>query len=236
MKNCLTLIAQFFILTHLTCLHAQTSEAVLKYDGTEYPTLKIAGRVWMNENLRSSKYVDGSEIPEVTGPYSWAMATEPSYCWHENNKATYENFGAYYNLEVVRTGKVCPAEWHVPTLDDMHALIDFLDSDSLNWIKVAQLGFFDNPPGERHYDGDFVEPGYGFSWWCSTSYDIRMDPEGLEQIKAYGITEEEAIADNPNMGWGIYVACDTSEFYTNVLLNGQDKNRGMGIRCVKDEE
>jgi uncharacterized protein (TIGR02145 family) len=70
----------------------------------------------MVENLKTTKYNDGTDIPNVTDSVTWSTLTTPAYCWYKNNAtANKDTYGALYNWYAVNTGKLCPGSWHVPT-------------------------------------------------------------------------------------------------------------------------
>ena len=56
-------------------------------DGNTYNVIKIGDQVWMAENLRTTRYNDGTAIPYVTDGVAWANLTTPAYCWYNNDIA-----------------------------------------------------------------------------------------------------------------------------------------------------
>ena len=80
----------------------------------------------MAENLRATKYNDNTSIPLVTEDGKWPVLTTPAYCWYKNEEYYKTDYGALYNWFVVNTGKLCPAGWHVPSLDELRLIREFL--------------------------------------------------------------------------------------------------------------
>jgi hypothetical protein len=39
----------------------------------------------MVENLKTTKYNDGTAIPNVTDNTDWSNLTTPAYCWYDND-------------------------------------------------------------------------------------------------------------------------------------------------------
>ena len=96
-------------------------------DLNEYNTVIIGTQLWMEENLRTIKYNDNTNIPVIALNASWAALTTPALCWYNNDMATYKvPYGALYNWYAVSTGKICPTGWKVPTDADWTILTDYL--------------------------------------------------------------------------------------------------------------
>jgi len=154
-------------------------------DGNVYHTVKIGTQTWTVENLRTTKYNDGTAISEVTDQTEWKNCTTPGYCWYNNdetaNKSTY---GALYNWYAVNTGKLAPEGWHVPTDADWNILAAYLGGESVAGGALKEAGtthwtspntgannsssFSALPGGYRSFDGYFFSIGnYGY-WWSAT--------------------------------------------------------------------
>ena len=62
--------------------------------------------MWLMQNLRTTKYNDGTEIQKIEDNVVWFTLTSPAYCWHNNDEASYkETYGALYNWYAVNTGE-----------------------------------------------------------------------------------------------------------------------------------
>jgi uncharacterized protein (TIGR02145 family) len=176
-------------------------EAVLKtftgtvtdFDGNVYYTVTIGTQVWMAGNLKTIKYSDGTDIPQVTDKTAWSALLTPGYCWMNNDKATYKDtYGALYNYYVVdpasNGGKnVCPTGWHVPTNNEWLTLTTYLngepvaggklkESGILHWqtpntAGTNETGFTALPAGSHGYD--FIVTGTETSFWTSTEYEAH---------------------------------------------------------------
>jgi len=156
-------------------------------NGNIYHTVTIGTQVWMAENLKTTRFNDGSAIPLITDSATWSNALTPGYCWYNNDSITVKNpYGALYNWFAVNTGKLCPPGWHVPTNADWAILINTLGGDSIAGGKMKESttkhwkspntgatnvsGFTSLPGGVRTFDNNFygyTEAGY---WWSATEY------------------------------------------------------------------
>ncbi|MFZ4725554.1 MAG: FISUMP domain-containing protein, partial [Paludibacter sp.] len=192
-------------------------------DGNVYQTVKIGSQIWMVENLKTTKYNDGTSIPYVTVDATWVSQTTPAYCWLSNSAVNYkESYGALYNWYAVNTGKLAPAGWHVPTDADWTELTTYLggeidcagqlkDKGTALWLTPNTganniSGFTGRPGGSRSNDGLFYGVGgYGY-WWTST--------EG-----------------NAAGGWGRSLTYNT----TTVGRLNYYKGCGFSVRCIKGD-
>lgn len=68
-------------------------------DGNLYTAIKIGTQVWFKQNLKTTKYNNGTNITNITVELTWALATTEGYCTYNNNPlSTYED--ATYTYEV----------------------------------------------------------------------------------------------------------------------------------------
>ena len=131
------------IIYNTVSLFAQTAydssdgEILKDIDGNIYATTTIGSQVWMAENLRVTKYNDGSTIPLIPTRLYWGSLTVGAYSWYKNDSASCaHDYGALYNWNAVNTGKLCPCGWHVPDREDWKYLI-FINLDSVYYLSIA---------------------------------------------------------------------------------------------------
>lgn len=106
-------------------------DAVKDADGNSYDAVKIGSQVWMVENLRTTKYDDGTVIPKGGNYYS----DNTAYWYYPNNDSTKKSkYGLLYNWKAVmgfsssssstpsRVQGICPKGWHVPSTNEWYQL------------------------------------------------------------------------------------------------------------------
>jgi uncharacterized protein (TIGR02145 family) len=156
-------------------------------DGNTYNIVTIGTQTWMAENLRTTKYNDGTNITIVTDQSAWMALTTPGYSWYNNDQASFKTpYGALYNwyaLDATSNGSknVCPTGWHVPYDDEWTTLTLFLGGDTAAGSKLKEIGlthwqspnsdatnqsgFTAQPAGCRNYMGMFMDIGtFGYFW------------------------------------------------------------------------
>jgi uncharacterized protein (TIGR02145 family) len=199
-----------------------TLDGVVDGDGNGYNIITIGSQTWMAENLKTTKFNEGTSIPLVTETTSWANLTSPGFCWYDNDEEANKNkYGAIYNWYAVNTLNMCPTGWHVPTDAEWATLINFLggatvaggklkETGTLHWEHpntgaTNEFNFTALPAGYRNINGIFsnlIKNGY---WWSSS------------EAGALG-------------GWARSVS------HQNAFVTRGDDNRttGFSVRCVKD--
>jgi uncharacterized protein (TIGR02145 family)/uncharacterized repeat protein (TIGR02543 family) len=98
-------------------------------DGNIYKGVKIGNQVWMVGNLKTTKFNDGTDIPLITDDTAWVNCQTPAYCWYNNDASNKETYGAIYNWYAIKSGKLSPVGWHIPTSSEWYTLENWLDSN-----------------------------------------------------------------------------------------------------------
>ncbi|MEI7420602.1 MAG: FISUMP domain-containing protein [Prolixibacteraceae bacterium] len=159
-------------------------------DGNTYKTITIGTQTWLAENLKTTKYNDGTDIPLITDGNAWPKLTSSGYCWYNNDMAAYKSvYGALYNWYTINTGKLCPSGWHVPDITEYLTLINYLGGssiaggklkeggtthwDSPNTNATNETGFSAIPSGLRFDNAVFDHSRLYSDFWLSTEYDAN---------------------------------------------------------------
>lgn len=110
------------ICTTLQVTIAQNSGTVIDTDGNSYPTVKIGDKIWMAENLRTTKDRDGQAIQQLNLDQN---VSSLGMYWHGNDptSANSKLYGPVYNWTAVKNSAVCPVGWRIPTQDDWNLVI-----------------------------------------------------------------------------------------------------------------
>jgi uncharacterized protein (TIGR02145 family) len=192
-------------------------------DGNTYKTISIGTQTWMAGNLKTTKYTDGTSIPLVIDETSWSALSTPACCW-QNNDLTYKvTYGVLYNWYAVNTGKLCPAQWHVPSEVEWTTLFSYIggsdvaggklkEKGTAHWLSpntgaTDEYGFNALPGGDRlsNPDGLFDNLHQMGCWWTTPTHN--------EDWNAY---------------WQLY---DNS---SRVQKSVCQKKCGLSVRCVRD--
>ncbi|MBK8506844.1 MAG: fibrobacter succinogenes major paralogous domain-containing protein [Saprospiraceae bacterium] len=164
-------------------------------DGNSYSTKIIAGREWMINNLRTTKYQNGVSIPDATSNSFWTNATAGVWCWYENLNINDDIYGKLYNwLAVSDNQGLCPTGWRIPSEDEWTDLTDYLGGvlvsggkmkktnnvlsslwESPNTGASNESGFSGLPGGYRNPAGTFLDRRNVGFWWSSSQSVSNID-------------------------------------------------------------
>jgi uncharacterized protein (TIGR02145 family) len=217
-----------------------TTPTATDTDGNTYNTIKIGDQIWMQENLKTSKFNDNSSITLIADNTAWTNTTGAGFCFYNNDASTYKaTYGALYNWYAVSSGKLCPLGYHMPTDAEWKQLELYLgmsqsDVDKEAWRasggvgnKIREVGnahwtntwtlgtnssgFTALPAGLRNQNGNFQDIGTSVRFWSSTPYINTAAP--------YDIIG----------GWA-----RTTNGYDIVYRGGNLIHYGTSVRCLKD--
>lgn len=185
-------------------------------EGNTYKTVTIGTQTWMAENLRTTKYNDGTDIPNITNGNEWDDLITGAYCAYST-----VHYGKLYNWYAVNTGKLAPEGWHIPTKDDWTQLITYIGGDTIAGGKLKETGtthWYSPNTGATNEIGFTALPGGSYN---------GLDFYGVgEQGMWWSTTEDEYL--------GAYTLC-MSYYASNASIGHAIKELGISIRCICDE-
>jgi len=194
-------------------------------DGNSYSTKRIGSQIWMIENLRTSKYADGSPIQNVPNPVTWSSLNTGAFTWYLNDSISNDiTFGKLYNWYAVDDPRgLCPTGWHVPTDGEWMILEEFLLGQNVAGGKMKVYGQFWNPPNT----GASNESGF------------TALPAGLRNENgAYGTYLDRGIwwsatkvAEMSPVSYSYYVTSSSASLVNSISYS---QPAGLSIRCVKN--
>jgi len=195
------------------------------FDGNHYSVIQIGSQTWMAENLRTTKYSNGSALEYYPNASDWTnnYMDYGAYCSYDNTGGNEAIYGYLYNwyacAYILITG------WHVPTDAEWTMLTNHLggvnvaggklkEACSNHWYNVNigatnLSGFTAMPGGTRVPNGSYTDIGQSGIWLSSTYYTDYL---------------------------GIVWAWVRELNYDNnsVIVGGNYLNSGMSIRLIKD--
>ncbi|MFA5034072.1 MAG: FISUMP domain-containing protein [bacterium] len=192
-------------------------------DSNHYAVVQIGTKVWMAENLKTTKYRDASSIPNVTDGTQWISLTSGAYCNYNNIPAKVDTYGRLYNwYAVADSHNTCPVGWHIPADSEWTILTNYFGGDSVAGGKLKEncttlwaipntgatneSGFSALPGGCRVSNGVFFGMGNYDYWWSATE-------------------------DVATCAWYRYMGYDSAGVGRS---GGGFKKGGFSIRCVRD--
>jgi uncharacterized protein (TIGR02145 family) len=178
-------------------------------DGNIYKTVKIGNQIWMAENLRTSKYNDGTIIPNNKN----VSNQQGAWFWKNDSSIYNIPYGKVYNIFVVpqwSKKNVCPIGWHLPLTTEISTLINFLGAESAG-AKIKQKG--------THY-------------WITSNYLASNSSlfNGIPSQLSNG-SSATWLVQNSQGAFTVRANTNSIEPYSSVP---SQSGSGGEIRCIKD--
>lgn len=213
-------------------LKIKSGITVTDINGHIYDATRIGTQVWMQQNLRATKYADGTVIPFVETSQQWSSLNGPGMSFYNNDSTAYgSTFGAVYNWKVVNSEKLCPTGWHVPTATEWFALSNYLGTtngggkikdagefykESIYWKSpntraTNQSHFTAIAAGFRDIYANFTGVKEDAMFWSSTLQDAYYG-----DVTYYSMYYQEGIIRSAN-------------------IRNVDQN-GLSVRCMQNND
>ena len=239
-RHILKIIVVFVIVFSLTQCSEDQAETLVEpevvtvtdADGNVYRTVTLGDQTWMLENLKTTKFNDGTPIEEYTPGENWngEGRTLPLFQWAStldlNNSFDEELprdfYGAMYNHAAIESGKLAPEGWRIPSEQDWIQLRNFLASNGHLGIEGLALksasGWVDSSGnGNNAFEFNGLPNGY-------------VDAVGTPKADGIICTWATSNFDAANFRRRVIGLFDVNE----MLFQDQSMLLGSGIRCVKN--
>mgnify|MGYP002632055626 CR=1 FL=1 len=191
-------------------------ETVTDYDGNVYQVLTIGDQSWLQENLRSLHYSDGSPIEGVV-------------CYN-NDESLAETYGRLYdwnatmrNSTVGGVQGIAPDGWHIPTSAEWNTLIAYLGGSSVAGGEMKSTDSTWRSPNTGATNGS------GFSGVPAGEYETPNSRFQLLHEYAIFWTSTQSSSTKATEKYLSYssAACTSFNWYKSLKYS---------IRCIKDSE
>lgn len=241
---------------YITVSPLSTNEActgtptVTDYDGNTYNTVKIGNQCWMKENLKTTHYSDGTEIPLVESSNEWGNLTQKdkAYCFYDNNSANANTYGALYTWTAAMNGAsssgsnpsfvqgVCPTGWHLPSDTEWRELwmaLGMTEAEAYNELVLGtNEGSELSGNASLWNDGKLEnDPEFGTSGFLALPGGNRIYNGQFDHLMEIGYWWTATENSNSDLLARIF-GLNYDE--THVFTSYPHKDHGMSVRCIKD--
>jgi len=180
MKSTLT------FLIFLTFAYSLAQNTVTDIDGNTYKTVIIGQQEWMAEELKTTKFTDGTPIQEYKyfDESEWDSYKDYIDWQIQNNIKEIPNYRKEgqtysYNEVAINSGKkLCPKGWRIPTKEDWGLLFETLGGRDIAGLSLRSTSAWpegSNGTNESGFNAiptnaDFQDfcPRPNAVWWCDS--------------------------------------------------------------------
>ena len=194
---------------------------VTDIDGNNYKFVVIGNQTWMSENLKTTKYNDGTNIPNVTDNTLWSNLSSGAWSYYNNDIENNNIYGKLYNGHVTNSStngnkNVCPTGWHVPSVMEWTILSNYLGGSDIAGSKLKEAGttHWLSPNSDANNASNFTAVASGTKF-----------PDG--HFDSFGTWTTLWSNNGSNY-------MDLNCANGNFLLRNQNVQFGFAVRCIKD--
>jgi uncharacterized protein (TIGR02145 family) len=199
-------------------------DLITDVDGNAYKTVTIGSQTWMAENLKTTKYNDGTAISNIKDNNLWKSDTLGAWCYYQNDSTLNTIYGKLYNVYTLKYNdkSVCPTGWHVPTLNEWTILSDYLGGNSVSGGKLKEKSD---------------------TYWKNVSSNVTLNTNTFFDVLPGGSRNTNFDVDFSGLNNGArFLSNNYQKGYTGIILFLIEStsmltsvfNYSGSIRCVKD--
>lgn len=211
-------------------------------DGNIYNTVLIGTQCWMKENLKTTRYSNGTSIDNPGADNTaWRNNTTGAYTWYNNDSYYKDLYGALYNWKAVSSPNgLCPSGWHVASNSEWETLVMYIfsvyENTTVAGNHLKSCRQVDSPAGgtcsvtshprwdanSSHYGQDII--GFSALPGGCKNYSGVFENVGKE---GYWWTSSLYLTNFP---WTKQLKYNSGTLWSS----GQEIWLGYSVRCIKD--
>lgn len=193
-------------------------------DGSSVTTVLIGDQTWYSQNMATTKFRNGDDIPQAKSAEEWsAAANNKTPAWaYANFDEQHANLGKLYNFYAVKDARgLAPKGYHVPSNDDW------------NKLRVAAGGA---------NAGNAIRSVYGWEI-AEKQYKTATNSTGFSAFPLQKIWDEGSYHGFGSAEWwsATLYSEEAAYFYSTSYIGpelnemaGDSFGIGHAVRCVKD--
>lgn len=216
-------------------------------DGNDYKIVKIGQQYWLAENLRVTKYNDGTPIEycdknhvmewtaagdSKQGAYSWIFGENPDWIWNEDNfnngvvNRQAKFYGGFYNWHaVVDKRKLAPEGWHIPSKEEFIVLLSSIGA-STEYFASADMNYMNGLLAHDHYQNIT-----GWTGWAVSGRGTDGSWKSWDSLSARETCWWSSDISEGGYPWLIYHRRgDSGDSGISWTYQGE----GWTVRCIRD--
>ena len=216
-------------------------------DGNDYKIVKIGQQYWLAENLRVTKYNDGTPIEycdknhvmewtaagdSKQGAYSWIFGENPDWIWNEDNfnngvvNRQAKFYGGFYNWHaVVDKRKLAPEGWQIPPREEFIVLLSSIGA-STEYFASADMNYMNGLLAHDHYQNIT-----GWTGWAVSGRGTDGSWKSWDSLSARETCWWSSDISEGGYPWLIYHRRgDSGDSGISWTYQGE----GWTVRCIRD--
>lgn len=216
-----------------------------------YQTVQIGEQCWFAENLRSTHYANGDDIPMNIGDSLWqsypavgrtAVYGDDEGCINSSSEIdacdtlqSFVEYGRLYNWYAATDDRgLCPQGWHVPSDQEWMELEVAL---GLTEIEAESTGWRGTDQGEQIKS----TTGWYLAWWINGNGTDTLGFSALPGGIRYS-TGDYGTAGSSGWWWCTNGSFQSAQYRrleydeSRIWRSSTAPFNGLSIRCLKDAE
>ncbi len=216
-------------------------------DGNDYKIVKIGQQYWLAENLRVTKYNDGTPIEycdknhtiewtaagdSKRGAYSWIFGEDPNWIWDGDNfnngvvNRQARFYGGIYNWHaVVDKRRLAPEGWHIPSKEEFVVLLGSIGASTEDFAS-GDMNYMNGLLAHDHYQNIT-----GWTGWAVSGRATDGSWKSWNSLSARETSWWSSDISEGGYPWLIYHRRGDSG---DSGISWTYQNEGWTVRCIRD--